>query len=297
MHIQHTDKESLATYVHRFKWEASRCKFNNDAATIRIFLKGLKYAHTIVTKVYEKGPQTLLEAIKEVEKLQAAQQITSTLLPTSSVNTMSSDNNRCFQCQEFGHMACYCPHIWCYDCDNYRHVAMDCPDKIPPSGRPAHCRADTNELGVEDPPLDFIVAPDVYTRITRTDPDSVAPGLAPVTTDIGVVATRTPIEVAPNHSTDLPIAVSHITGTLVSTITAVTHLTADLPLIGIFPKMTADLDINPGSNTTDRPEDPHPPHRHHLGNIRIRDTSKSLLMTHHQSTTAQMTMTVTQRMI
>ena len=77
--------------------------------TIRIFLKGLKNAHTIATKVYEKGPQTLAEAIKEVEKLQAAQQITSTLLPTSSVNTMSSDNDRCFQCQEIGHMACYCP--------------------------------------------------------------------------------------------------------------------------------------------------------------------------------------------
>ena len=42
MDIQQTDKESLATYVHRFKWEASRCKFNNDATIIRIFLKGLK---------------------------------------------------------------------------------------------------------------------------------------------------------------------------------------------------------------------------------------------------------------
>ena len=61
------DKESLATYVHRFKREVSRCKFNNDAATIRIFLKWLKNAHTIATKVYEKGPQTLVEAIKEVE--------------------------------------------------------------------------------------------------------------------------------------------------------------------------------------------------------------------------------------
>ena len=111
MDIQQTDRESLATYVHRFKWEASRCKFNNDAATIRIFLKGLKNAHTIATKVYKKGPQNLREAIEEVEKLQAAQQITSTLLPTSSVNAMSSDNDKCFQCQETGHMACYCPHI------------------------------------------------------------------------------------------------------------------------------------------------------------------------------------------
>ena len=111
MDIQQTDKESLATYVHRFKWEANRCKFNNDATTIRIFLKGLKNAHTIATKVYEKDPQTLSEAIKEVKNLQAAQQITSSLLPTSSVNTMSGDTDRCFQCQEIDHMACYCPHI------------------------------------------------------------------------------------------------------------------------------------------------------------------------------------------
>ena len=144
MDIQQTDKESLGTYVHRFKWEASRCKFNNDATTIRIFLKGLKNAHTIATKVYEKGPQTLTEAIKEVKKLQATQQITSPLLPTLLVNTMSSDNDRCFQCQEIGHMACYCPHIWFYDCHNYGPVAMDCPDKIPPSGTLAHHRSNTN---------------------------------------------------------------------------------------------------------------------------------------------------------
>ena len=141
MDIQQTDKESLATYVHRFKWEANRCKFNNDTATIR----RLKNEHTIATKVYKKGPQTLSEAIKEVEKLQAAQQITSTLLPTLSVNTMSSDNDRCFQCQEVGHMACYCPHIQCYDCDNYGHVAMDCLDKILPSDTPACCRTDTKD--------------------------------------------------------------------------------------------------------------------------------------------------------
>ena len=145
MDIQQTDKESLATYVHRFKQEANRCKFDNDAATIRIFLKGLKNAHTIATKVYEKDPQTLTEAIKEVEKLQAAQQITSTLLSASLVNTMSSDNDSCFQCQEIGHMAHYCPHIWCYDCNNYGHVAMDCPDKILPSGKPSRHRTDNRD--------------------------------------------------------------------------------------------------------------------------------------------------------
>ena len=34
MDIQRHDKESLATYVHRFKQDANRCKFDNDAATI-----------------------------------------------------------------------------------------------------------------------------------------------------------------------------------------------------------------------------------------------------------------------
>ena len=42
MNIQQTDNESLAAYVHRFKHEAGRYKFDNDAATIRIFLKDLK---------------------------------------------------------------------------------------------------------------------------------------------------------------------------------------------------------------------------------------------------------------
>ena len=41
---------------------------------------------------------------------------------------MSSDDDKCFQCQETGHMACYCPHIRCFDCDDYGHVtAKFCP--------------------------------------------------------------------------------------------------------------------------------------------------------------------------
>ena len=137
MDIQQKEKESLAAYIHHFKREASRCKFDNDTATIRIFIKGLKNAHTLATKVYEKGPQSLADAIREVEKLQAAQQLTTTLLPPSLVNIMSSDDNKCFQCQETGHMACYCPHIRCFDCDDYGHVTVDHPNKFLPSGIPA----------------------------------------------------------------------------------------------------------------------------------------------------------------
>ena len=47
--------------------------------------------------------------------------------------------------------------------------------------------------------------------ITRIDPDSVTPVLTPITIDTGVVAARTAIEVTPDHSTDLPVAVFYIT--------------------------------------------------------------------------------------
>ena len=160
-----------------------------------------------------------------------------------------------------------------------------------------HTAGLTPMTGVKDPPLDVIVTPDAHTMITRIDPDSVAPDLTPVTTDIGVAAARITAEVTPGHSTDPPTIVSHVSGAPVPTATAMTHLTADLHLIGILPEMTADLDINPTSNTTDWPADPCPLHKHQLGNIRIRDTSKLLSMTHHQSTTIQMIMTVIQRMI
>ena len=81
---------------------------------------------------------------------------------------------------------------------------MDCPDKILPSGTLAHATGLTPMTDMGDPPLDAIVTPDAHTMITRIDPDSVAPNLTPVTTDIGVVAARTPIEVTLDHSTDLP---------------------------------------------------------------------------------------------
>ena len=63
MDIQQKDKESLAAYVCRFKREAKRCNFTNNAATIRILVKGIKNAHTLAAHAYEKGPQTLTDAI------------------------------------------------------------------------------------------------------------------------------------------------------------------------------------------------------------------------------------------
>ena len=98
MEIQQNNKESLAAYIHRFKQEAKRCNFHNNTAMIWIFIIGLKNIHALASHVYEKGPQTLVDAISEVEKLQAAQQLTTTLLPSSTVNVMSSEDDKCFQC-------------------------------------------------------------------------------------------------------------------------------------------------------------------------------------------------------
>ena len=62
-------------------------------------------------QIYEKGPQTLADAISEVEKLQATQQLTATLIPSSIVNIMSHKEDHCFQCQESSHMAHHCPSV------------------------------------------------------------------------------------------------------------------------------------------------------------------------------------------
>ena len=105
IYIQQLEKESLAAYVHKFKTEAKRCNFTNDAATIRIFVKGLKSAHSLATCIYKKGPQMLTDAISEVEKLNAAQQLTAMIIQPSTVNVMSHKEDHCFQCQEQGHIA------------------------------------------------------------------------------------------------------------------------------------------------------------------------------------------------
>ena len=151
--------------------------------------------------------------------------------------------------------------------------------------------------GMIDPPLGIIATPDILAMITKIDPGLVFPDPTHITIDIGVAVIRTPVGATPGHSTDLPNVVSHTTEAQVPTAIATTLCTADLHPIGIFPKMTADLDTNPKNNITNWHKDPRPLHKQHLGSIRIRDTSRSTLTTHPQNTTAQMIMIVTQRMI
>ena len=49
MEIQQKEKESLTPYIHHFKREAKRCTFTNSAATIRIFVKGMRISHMLAT--------------------------------------------------------------------------------------------------------------------------------------------------------------------------------------------------------------------------------------------------------
>ena len=111
MEIQQKEKESLTAYIHHFKREAKRCNFTNTTVAIRIFVKGLKSAHSLAACIYEKEAQTLSDVITEVERFQATQQPTATLIPSSTVNVMSHEEEHCFQCQESGHIAHHCPNV------------------------------------------------------------------------------------------------------------------------------------------------------------------------------------------
>ena len=212
----HKEKEFLAAYIHRFKREDKTCNFTNNTATICILVKGLKNTHTLVDCVYEKGPKTLSDAISEVEKLQTVQQLTATLLPSSTVNMMCNEGAQCFQCQELGHIACHCPNIRCFDCDEYGHVAADCPDRIPPSGTPAHQKrhhSNTRHLF-----LGIITG--TGTGITGPNPSYIRK-ITKVT--VGIAHTHT--QAAPYHITDTLTGALHITVTQALIVTVATHHT------------------------------------------------------------------------
>ena len=249
---------------------------------LEFFIKGLKNAHTLATKVYEKGPQSLADAIREVEKLQAAQQLTSTLLPPSSVNIMSSDEDKCFQCHETGHMAHYCPHIRCFDCNDYGHVTADCPNKIPPSGI---------HLGVT-------IMIGITTMTIKIGTGSADLNLTLKILDIGVTVAVTLAEITLDPFTDPHTSPHHATEAWAHPITNGTHHTADPHHAGVSPEITVDpWHVHPTNTITKHQQDHLPALIKHPGKPRTGNTSKSPLMTHPPNTIALMNRTATQRMI
>ena len=221
MDIQQKEKESLAVYIHYFKGEAKQCNFTYSTTTIRIFVKRLRNNHTIAARVYEKGPPTQAEVISDVEKLQAAQQLTPTLLPSSTLNVMSHEEDRCFQCEESGHIACNCPNVHWFKCDEYGHIVVDCPHQIPPSGMPA-CHHRPN-------PIPGTTPDQLLVTITRTDTDIVDQDHSPILTDIAVTVAMIHTEDIPGHiieTIDITTGVLHNVSTPVIIVTPMTpHIT------------------------------------------------------------------------
>ena len=105
------------------------------------------------------------------------------------------------------------------------------------------------------------------------------------------------IGVDPDHFTDLPVTTSHEIEAPAPTAAIMTHPTTDLPLTGIPPEMTADLNRDPENITTNWHKDFHPLHPLHHGNLRTGNINRSQSMTQHWNTIVQMTMTVTLMMI
>ena len=64
--------------------------------------------------------------------------LTVMLILPSMVNVMSHEEDHCFQCQEWGHIAYHCPSVRCFKWEEYGHIVMGCPHRIPPLGTPAN---------------------------------------------------------------------------------------------------------------------------------------------------------------
>ena len=153
--------------------------------------------------------------------------------------------------------------------------------------------------GEGDPPLGNPVTWDVHTTTAGIDLGSVAPDPTLVTMDIGVTAAMNTPRTTPGHSIGLPTTAYCIIGAPVYTTTAEILPTVDCLLATIFPMMTADPNIALDAANTNQPEDQQQQHRHHLGNMKIRNKSinKSPLMILFQNIIAYTRVKLTLRMI
>ena len=190
----------------------------------------------------------LTDIISEVEELQATQQLTATLTPSSTVNIMSHEEDCCVQCQETGHIAYNCPNVWCFKCDEYSHIVVDCPHRIPPSGTPAHQHR---------PNLEIVTTVDqCHANVTTTGTDAIGLDHNPIITDTTAKVTMTPTEAVPGHTTGTTDDITGVvhdahTQVLIHIIFATTLHTADHLHIGalqLTPETAADHTLDQPTN-------------------------------------------------
>ena len=141
MEIQQKDSEMLTAYIRRFKKEAKHCNFDSHPEKIRIFLKGLINSSKIAPGVYEKGPDTIEDAINIVKKVSSAQCIAASFSQNHQISMMKrgptehhTPSQDCSNCGQIGHSWFTCPRIVCHGCNQYGHILRHCWDRIPPSG-------------------------------------------------------------------------------------------------------------------------------------------------------------------
>ena len=140
--------------------------------------------------------------------------------------------------------------------------------------------------------------PNVLTMTIETVTDSANPDPTHTTPDIEVTVVVIPAEAILDHFINLHAIAPCITGVPAHTATAVTHHIADLHHEDTSPEKTVDPEhISPAGNIINQHKDHLPVCKQHLGNIRTEGTNRSQLTILPQSTIAQMSRIVTQRMI
>ena len=150
-------------------------------------------------------------------------------------------------------MACYCPHIRCFDCNNYGHIAVDCPDKIPPSVIPARSGT-TTLVGMTDQHLRVITTPGITTVTIGIGTGPIDLNLTPITLDTGVKVTVILTKVTLDPFTSPHAVAHHTTEAQAHTATARTHHTTYPHHTGVSPEMTVDPEHANPTNTTTNPQ-------------------------------------------
>ena len=181
---------------------------------------------------------------------------------------MSSDNNKCFQCQEASHMACFCPHIRCLIAIIMAMLQQIAPTRYLLPGMSTRCRDNTSSRQNRS------ASRKSHTRCSHhdlRDKHRFSPIHNPThtTPDIEVTVKVIPTEAVLDHSIDLHAIAPHITEVPACTATAMTFHTADPHHDNTSPERTVDPEhIGLAGNIINQHKDHLPVHKQCLGKTR-----------------------------
>ena len=206
----------------------------------------MKNAHSWATCIYEKEPQTFTDAVSKVEKLNAVQQLTAMIIPPSTVNMMSSDEDCCFQCQKQGNIARISLTL-----DASSVMSMVTLSWIVHTGYLLW----EPQQNITNPDLTEAIPPDQVQGTTmKTGTGKVVPGHNLFFTEIAAQVIRTHTEATPGHDIGIITAtpgVAHDSHAPYTEITAIdptathhTDPTADHPHIEVLKLTTPEIIVD-----------------------------------------------------